>query len=110
MKEPILAITEEQRDILDLAQPWADTPILTDEDVARLAPMRREMNTLASFLKDEDTTMDDIKRIILMEYVTRNWKRDYVVDRCFSRLSRMYRFNAEQELTKHYYAGAGDRA
>lgn len=110
MRDKVTPITKDQRALLDAIQPWADTPELTDEDVARLAPKRKEMNSLARFLKDNDTSMADVKRIILMEYITRNWKRDYVVDRCFSRLAKMNRFHAEQQLTKHYYARTRDRA
>ena len=81
-------------------KPWAHTPKLTKEVVTRLTPVTESMKVLIAALADKTLSSDDLKCIILMEY-ERPWLRRYIVERCFSRIAKLHRLEAERILSQH---------
>jgi hypothetical protein len=82
-------------------KPWADTPKLTKSEIERLTPVSSSMKTLIPALADRSLDIDDLKKIILMEY-DRPFLRRYIIERCFARLGRLERVAAENVLNQQY--------
>lgn len=82
-------------------KPWADTPKLTPEKVERLTPVASSMKMLIPALAEGSLDIDDLKSIIIMEY-SRPFLRRYIVERCFARLGRLQRVEAENVLNQYH--------
>ena len=88
-------------------KPWTHTPELTDADKLRISKTAANGKSLIKFLASGKATIDEIKRIILYEITERAWKREYILNRCWSRLGKLQRSKAEKALNELYYENGG---
>ena len=80
-------------------QPWDKTPKLSKADRERLAPIRANNATLTNYLRSEDVNVEDLKKLIMLEYEIKGFRaRGYVTSRLFSRLESELRTVALQCL------------
>jgi len=96
-------ITPEQLEDLENLRPWDATPILTNHSLKKLYPVAQNNDTLVEFLQSSGATENALKKIILIEFVIRPFRRSYVVERCMGKINTLQRERAERTLNKFYY-------
>tara|TARA_R110000851_G_scaffold135106_2_gene270537 strand:+ start:401 stop:682 length:282 start_codon:yes stop_codon:yes gene_type:complete len=87
--------------------PWTDTPVLDDADKKLIAKISANGKSLIAYLSSDKVNMRDLKKVIIYEYEERPWKREYILNRAFSRLGKLQRSQAERSLSAKYYKNGG---
>lgn len=91
-------------------KPWASTPKITEADISRLEQINATTNSVLAYFASGDANIKDLKKLIIMEFTVRKWKRDYVSSRLFAHLAKLQRYEAERVLGESYYVRTGFRA